>query len=152
MLLTKRPSYIKLQYSIVSPSKYVSMLCSRLFIFFLRTLFLFFMVVGLSYISSQFFYSWKYTWVDCEQCLLFFRFSKGNARARPRLAAKPREGSENRGWQPEKKKNACLSRLAPSVTRVFIYVSRAFRSWCCDELSDRLFGLRTVLWFALVGL
>ena len=43
--------------------------------------------------------------LDCEQSLFFFRFSEGSERAR-----------------------ACLSRLAPSVTRVVIFVSRAFCS------------------------
>ena len=46
---------------------------------------------------------------------LFFRFSKGSARARGRWAAKPRE-------------TRAAARLAPSVTRVVICVSRAFCS------------------------
>ena len=41
--------------------------------------------------------------LDCEQSLFFFRFSESNARARERRS---------------------LSRLAPSVTRVAICVSR----------------------------
>ena len=52
--------------------------------------------------------------LDCEQSLFFFRFSRGRARARERRA-------EWRGRQP-------AARLAPSVTRVVICVSRAFSS------------------------
>ena len=58
--------------------------------------------------------------LDCEQFPFFFRFSKGSARARKRWASKPRD-ARNEGGR-------CLSRLAPSVTRVVIYVSRAFCS------------------------
>ena len=47
-------------------------------------------------------------------------FSKGSARGHKCRAAKPRERREKRGWR--------LSRLAPSVARVVIFVSRAFRS------------------------
>ena len=43
--------------------------------------------------------------IDHEQSLFFFRFSEGSARAR-----------------------SCLFHLAPSATRVVIYVSRAFYS------------------------
>ena len=43
--------------------------------------------------------------IDYEQPLFFFRFSEGSARAR-----------------------SCLFHLAPSATRVVIYVSRAFYS------------------------
>ena len=50
--------------------------------------------------------------VDCEQSLFFFRFSESNACAQER---RRRETRETR---------ACLSRLAPSVTRVAICVSR----------------------------
>ena len=117
-------------------------LLKTLHILFNDVVFIFYGVGPFLHFFSVFLQLEIYVSRDCEQCLLFFRFSKGNARARPRLrlAAKPRERSENRGWQPEKKKVSCLSRRAPSVTGVFIYVSRAFRSWCCDELSDRLFG------------
>ena len=48
--------------------------------------------------------------VDCEQSLFFFRFSESNARARERRSRETRE--------------TCLSRLALSVTRVAICVSR----------------------------
>ena len=48
------------------------------------------------------------------------KFSKGSVRAHKRRAKKPRERREKRGWR--------LSRLAPSVTRVVIFVSHAFRS------------------------
>ena len=118
-------------------------LLKTLHILFNDVVFIFYGVGPFLHFFSVFLQLEIYVSRDCEQCLLFFRFSKGNARARPRprLAAKPRERSENRGWQLEKKKKvSCLSRRAPSVTGVFIYVSRAFRSWCCDELSDRLFG------------
>ena len=57
--------------------------------------------------------------IDCEKSLFFFRFSKGSARARERLAAKPRDARNEDG---------SLSLLAPSVTRVVICVSRAFCS------------------------
>ena len=50
--------------------------------------------------------------VDCEQSLFFFRFSESNACARERPSRETRET------------RACLSRLAPSVTRVAICVSR----------------------------
>ena len=52
--------------------------------------------------------------LDCEQSLLFFRFSESNARARERRRRETRET----------RVAACLSRLAPSVTRVAICVSR----------------------------
>jgi len=58
--------------------------------------------------------------IDCEQPLFFFRFSKGSARARERWAAKPQDARESL--------LSCLSRFAPSVTRVVICVSRAFCS------------------------
>ena len=48
------------------------------------------------------------------------KFSKGSARTYKRRAKKPRERREKRGWR--------LSRFAPSVTRVVIFVSSAFRS------------------------
>ena len=51
--------------------------------------------------------------LDCEQSLFFFRFSESNARSRERQS---RETRETRA--------AALSRLAPSVTRVAICVSR----------------------------
>ena len=57
--------------------------------------------------------------VDCEQSLFFFRFSKGSARARERRS---REKRETRAAAREERE--CLSRLAPSVTRVAICVSR----------------------------
>ena len=52
-------------------------------------------------------------YIDCEQSLFFFQFSKGSARARERRS---REKLETRA--------AALSHLAPSVTRVAICVSR----------------------------
>ena len=71
--------------------------------------------------------------LDCEQPLFSFRFSKGNTRARERWAAKPRE---TRAAAREEKREAlqvvsllsCLFRLAPTVTRVVICVSQAFCS------------------------
>ena len=64
--------------------------------------------------------------VDCKQPFSFFRFSKGSTRARERWDAR------NEGGSPRRKKRvslfSCLSRLAPSVTRVVICVSRAFCS------------------------
>ena len=60
-----------------------------------------------------------HTIVVCEQSLFFFRFREGSARARERPS---REKREKRGRQPE------FSRLAPSVTRVIIWLSRAFCS------------------------
>ena len=62
--------------------------------------------------------------VDCEQSLFFFRFSRGSAHARASGEAARRA---KRGRQPEKKKRSlfsCLSHLAPSVSRVAIRVSR----------------------------
>ena len=56
--------------------------------------------------------------LDCEQSLFFFRFSKGSAPARERWAAKPRDAKNEGG----------LSRLAPSITRLVICVSRALCS------------------------
>ena len=50
--------------------------------------------------------------VDCEQSLFFFRFSESNACAGERRSRETRET------------RACLTRLAPSVTRVAICVSR----------------------------
>ena len=56
------------------------------------------------------------SYLDCEQSLFSFRFSKGSARARaPALS-------------DEVVPLLYLSRLAPSVTRVVIYVFWAFRS------------------------
>ena len=45
--------------------------------------------------------------LDCEQSLFSFRFSESNVRARERRS-----------------RETCLSRLAPSVTRVAVCVSR----------------------------
>ena len=50
--------------------------------------------------------------LDCEQPLFFFSFSKGSARTRERLAAKPRDarnegGAFSRAWS-----FACLARFA----------------------------------------
>ena len=56
--------------------------------------------------------------LDCEQSLFFFRFSKGSASARALSSEAAKR--EKRGRR--------LSRLAPSVTRVVICVSRAFCS------------------------
>ena len=72
--------------------------------------------------------------VECEQSLIFFRFSKGSARARERWAAKPRDARNEGGSLRRKKRDCpqsqtqCLSRLAPSITRMVICVSRAFCS------------------------
>ena len=63
--------------------------------------------------------------LDGEQSLFFFRFSKGSARPRECWAAKPRN-ARNEGGN--------LSRLAPSVTRVVIWVSRAF---CATDQAKR---------------
>ena len=55
--------------------------------------------------------------------LFFFRFSESSARARERRS---REMCETRGADREEKESlsfSCLSRLAPSVTRVAICVS-----------------------------
>ena len=83
--------------------------------------------------------------LDCEQPLFSFRFSKGSARARKRWTAKPRDARrEKRGRQPEKKKEfllSYLSRLTPSVTRVVIYVSRAF----CSTDQEKREAARTLL-------
>ena len=49
--------------------------------------------------------------LDCERSLSFFRFSESNARARERRSRKTRD-------------TRAISRLAPSVTRVVICVSR----------------------------
>ena len=59
--------------------------------------------------------------LDCEQSLFFFRFSESNTRARERRS---RESRETRAAAREEKRASCLSRLAPSVTRVAICVSR----------------------------
>ena len=48
------------------------------------------------------------------------KFSQGSAQPYKRRAKKPRERREKRGWR--------LSRFAPSVTRVVIFVSSAFSS------------------------
>ena len=64
--------------------------------------------------------------LDCEQSLFFFRFSKRSARARA-LSGSPRD-ARNEGGSPRRKNLSCLSRLAPSVTRVVICVSRAICS------------------------
>ena len=60
--------------------------------------------------------------VDCEQSLFFFRFSESNARARERRSRETRE--TRAAAREEKRVFSCLSRLAPSVTRVAICVSR----------------------------
>ena len=75
--------------------------------------------------------------VDCEQSLFFLRFSKGSARAASveRRSRETRDARrEKRGREPEKKKFECLSRLAASVTRVVICVSRAL---CSTEQEKR---------------
>ena len=132
MLITKRSSYIQLQYSKVSPSKYVSMLSSRLFIFFLRTLFLFFMVVGLSYFSSQFFYTIH------EQTANSLSFSSDLVRGMHTLARVERRsrerGARTEGGSPKRTKFrashvshllsracsfTCLARFALVVARLF---------------------------------
>ena len=62
--------------------------------------------------------------IDSEQSLFFFRFSESSARARERRS---RETRETRAGAREEKRDSlfsCLSRLAPSVTRVAICVSR----------------------------
>ena len=62
-------------------------------------------------------YSYCFKLRDCEQSLVFSRFSKESARARERRAAKL---CEKRGRQ--------LPRLPRSITRVFTFMSRAFHS------------------------
>ena len=66
--------------------------------------------------------------LDCEKSLFFLRFSESNARARERRS---RETHETRAAARGKKERlpafSCLSRLARSVTRVAIYVSRVLR-------------------------
>ena len=73
--------------------------------------------------------------------------------ARARVERQSRErGAKIEGGSPKGKtfRTSHVSRLL--VTCVFIYVSRAFRSWCCDELSDRLFGLQDSAMFELESL
>ena len=60
--------------------------------------------------------------LECEQSLFFFRFSESNARAREQRSREMRE--TRAGAREEKRDFSCLSRLAPSVTRVAICVSR----------------------------
>ena len=59
------------------------------------------------------------------QSLFFFRFSEGNARARERRAVKRRD-AKTRAAAREDLSVLCLSRLAPSVTRVVICAFRAY--------------------------
>ena len=67
--------------------------------------------------------------VDCEQSPFLVRFSEGSSRSCERRMAARREGARH-----ENKKEitaslfSCLSRLAPSVTRVVVCVSRVFCS------------------------
>ena len=77
--------------------------------------------------------------LDCEQPLFSFRFSKGSARAR----ALDGEARETRAAAREEKEFllSCLSRLTPSVTRVVIYVSRAF----CSTDQEKREAARTLL-------
>ena len=109
-------------------------LLKTLHILFNDVVFIFYGVGPFLHFFSVFLQLEIYVSRDCEQCLLFFRFSKGNARARPRLrlAAKPRERSENRGWQPEKIKSFvpltsrafCHGRVHLRVSRVSLLVLR----------------------------
>ena len=62
---------------------------------------------------------------------LFFRFSKGSARARGRWAAKPRE-------------TRAAARLAPSATRVVICVSRAFCSTDQEKRETTFFKFQSM--------
>ena len=89
--------------------------------------------------------------LDCEQSLFFFRFSKGSARAHKRLAAKKRD-TRNESSSPRRKKRdcsllSCLFRLAPSVTRVVICVSRPF---CSTDQEKRKTALSLVHPFHLL--
>ena len=70
--------------------------------------------------------------LDCEQSLFFLRFSEGSARSRECRAARNEVGI------PRRKKVSlfsCLFRLAPSVKRVVICVSRAF--YLTDKKKER---------------
>ena len=62
--------------------------------------------------------------LDCEQSLVFFRFSESNARARGRRSRQTRETRAAAREENRVSLFSCLSRLAPSVTRVAICVSR----------------------------
>ena len=82
--------------------------------------------------------------LDCEQPLFSFRFSKGSARTRALDGeAARRETRETRAAAREEKEFllSCLSRLTPSVTRVVIYVSRAF----CSTDQEKREAARTLL-------
>ena len=71
--------------------------------------------------------------LDCEQSLFFFRFSESNARARERRSREKRE--------------TCLSRLALSVTRVAIFVSRVL----LDGLQKNTETARSLMWVVLLN-
>ena len=70
--------------------------------------------------------------LDCEQSLFFFRFSESNARARERRSREKHE--------------TCLSRLALSVTRVAICVSRVL----LDGLQKKIETARSLMWVVLL--
>ena len=83
-----------------------------------------------SYRNQKLLHPFRAVWsrTDCEQSLIFFRFSEGSAHARERRAAKPRV-SRNVGGSPRRKKRVSLfsylSCLAPSVNlRGHLRVSR----------------------------
>ena len=131
-------------------------LLKTLHILFNDVIFIFYGVGPFLHFFSVFLQLEIYVSRDCKQCLLFFRFSKGNARARPRLrlAAKPRERSENRGWQPEKKK-VRASHVARLLSRACSFTCLARFALgvamnCQIDYLDHTY--RTVLWFELVGL
>ena len=89
------------------------------------------------------------------ESLFIFRFSEGSARARERWAAKPRDARNEGGSPRKKRRESCLSRLAPLVTRVVICVSRAFCSTDQEkrEIACSLLTLKLKLYFELwIGL
>ena len=61
--------------------------------------------------------------IDCEQSLFFFRLSESNARAWERRSRETRQ-TRAAAREASPVPLSCLSRLAPSVTRVAICVSR----------------------------
>ena len=71
--------------------------------------------------------------LECEQSLFFFRFSESNTRARERRSRETRE--------------TCLSRLALSVTRVAICVSRVL----LDGLQKKRETARSLMWVVLLN-
>ena len=57
---------------------------------FITAVFVFFLIKR-RWSKNESFYHAAEASLDCYQCLFFFRFSKGSARARERWAAKPRD-------------------------------------------------------------